>query len=409
MSEDSPRKSSGNWPFAATVAILAFVIAAFTGLAGGFIGAQMVLDDVARPSDVAPRPDSLRPNTGEPVISAAALAVPSVVNIEVTASDARSRDGELPGDHPAVPGASNGSGVAFKRAASGGTYVLTNNHVVRQASDIRVRDASGRSTKAKLIGGDSETDIAVVLVEAEIPLIELGDSRALEVGQTVIAIGSPFGLEHTVTSGVVSALGRSLPDFTDTGSNYPLVDVIQTDAAINPGNSGGALVDRNGRLVGVNTAIYSDSGASGGIGFAIPVATAIRVAEQLIAGNGVKHPFLGIVGTTVNAALVAKEALAVDEGAYVSELTKGSGAEEAGVKPGDVVTKVNGKPIRSMDDLILQVRRLQVGDRVKLELNRAGRTLNLEVEVGNKPTDFEVQSREETPTRRPGETPDKNR
>ena len=174
-----------------------------------------------------------------------------------------------------MPMKGNGSGVAYKSTSDGATYILTNNHVVEDADRLTVRDSTGKSYPAELVGRDPETDIAVVKVDAKIPVIDLGDSAKLLVGQTVVAIGSPFGLEHTVTSGVVSALGRSLPDFSNTGNAYPLVDVIQTDAAINPGNSGGALVDSRGQLVGINTAIYSDTGASGGIGFAVPVNTAV--------------------------------------------------------------------------------------------------------------------------------------
>ncbi len=206
----------------------------------------------------------------------------------------------------------------------------------------------------------------------------------------------PCAPARTETSGVISALGRSLPDFTDTGDVYPLVDVIQTDAAINPGNSGGALVDQTGGLVGINTAIYSDTGASGGIGFAVPVNTAIRVAEQLIAGDTVRHPFLGVVGTTVDSALAAEEKLTVDEGAYVSEVTAGSGADKGGVKKGDVITGLDGLPIRSMDDLILQVRRKQVGDTVRLVVVRDGKDVRLTLTVGDKPTDIGSPSEEST-------------
>jgi S1-C subfamily serine protease len=225
------------------------------------------------------------------------------------------------------------------------------------------------------------------------------------VGQSVVAIGSPFGLEHSVTAGVVSALGRSLPDFGTTSEDaYPLVDVIQTDAAINPGNSGGALVDTSGRLVGINTAIYTESGASGGIGFAVPVDTAIRVADQLIEGGEIRHPFIGLIGQTVTPELAAEEKLTVEEGAYVADIAKGSGSEKAGVKIGDVVTEVDGTEIRTMDDLILQVRRKQVGDTVSLMILRDGKTVELEVTVGDKPAEYESQNGPSTtPTATPNQ------
>jgi len=240
-----------------------------------------------------------------------------------------------------------------------------------------------------------------VKVDAKIPVIDLGDSGKLVVGQTVVAVGSPFGLEHTVTSGVISALGRSLPDFTETGNAYPLVDVIQTDAAINPGNSGGALVDSRGRLVGINTAIYSDTGANGGIGFAVPVNTAVRVANQLVAGGAIRHPFIGVIGSTVTEELVKEEKLSVTEGAYVAELAKGSGSEKAGVKVGDVITAVDGAPIRSMDDLILQIRRKKVGDEVTLTVSRDGKSTDVTVAVGDKPAEFSAPSTQPTETPKP--------
>lgn len=380
----------------------AFVTAAFAGLAGGFIGAHLVLDDGASLSPSRERVSSPTPSSEEPIVVAASAALPSVVNIEITGSESDADTSDLPGDHPSVPpSVGNGSGVAFRTGPGDGTYILTNNHVIERASSIRVRDASGESITAELIGGDAETDIAVILVKRSIPVIEVVSEDSLEVGQTVVAIGSPFGLEHTVTSGVISALGRSLPDFADSGDRYPLVDVIQTDAAINPGNSGGALVDRGGRLLGINTAIYSDTGASGGIGFAIPSQTALRVADQLISGGTVKHPFLGVVGTTVSSTLIAEEDLAVDEGAYVDEVTRGSGASEAGIRPGDVIVDVDGARIRSMDDLILQVRRKRVGDTVSIKIDRAGRSVELDVVVGDKPDDLDVPSRRGPETRTP--------
>ncbi len=301
--------------------------------------------------------------TTDPAVAASAASVPSVVNIDVSGGTASSDDPALPKDHPGVPMKGNGSGVAYKSAPGGGTYILTNNHVVEDADKMTVRDSTGKSYPAKLVGRDPETDIAVLEVDAALPAIDLGNSGELVVGQTVVAIGSPYGLEHTVTSGVVSALGRSLPDFTDSGNAYPLVDVIQTDAAINPGNSGGALVDSRGRLVGINTAIYSDSGSNGGIGFAVPVNTAVRVGNQLVKGGEISHPFIGVIGSTMTEELAAEKKLSVKEGAYVAEVAKGSGAEKAGVKVDDVVVAVDGAPIRSMDDLILQIRRKQVGRR----------------------------------------------
>ena len=347
----------------AVAVVLAFVVAAFTGASAGFFGARLAAGQGFGGITKAAKITVVPSRTTDPAVAASAASVPSVVNVDVSGDGASSGSQALPEDHPGVPMKGNGSGVAYKSSSDGGTYILTNNHVVEEADKITVRDATGKSYPAKLVGRDPETDIAVLEVDAALPAIDLGNSGDLVVGQSVVAIGSPYGLEHTVTSGVVSALGRSLPDFTDSGNAYPLVDVIQTDAAINPGNSGGALVDSRGRLVGINTAIYSDSGSNGGIGFAVPVNTAVRVGNQLVEGGEINHPFVGIIGSTLTEELAAEKKLSVKEGAYVAEVAKGSGAEKAGVKVDDVVVAVDGAPIRSMDDLILQIRRKQVGRR----------------------------------------------
>lgn len=386
----------------AIAAVVAFVVAAFAGLAGGLLGARLVVEDGLGGSAGAPRKITVVPSeTDEPVEAASAAAVPSVVNIDVAVRTSSEGNDGLPDSHPNVPETSgNGSGVAF-RTAEDGTYILTNNHVVERASRLTVRTSTGRSARAQLIGRDPETDIAVLLVKLKIPVIDTVDSSDLVVGQTVVAIGSPYGLEHSVTSGVVSAVGRSLPDFGGTADVYPLVDVIQTDAAINPGNSGGALVDRQGRLVGINTAIYSDSGASGGIGFAVPSNTAIRVADELIKSGSVKHPFLGVVGQTLTPRIAEEENIDVEEGALVSEVSKPSGAAEAGIRENDVITQVDGERVRSMDDLILQVRRKTVGDTVALTIIRDGKEMKVDVRVGDKPASVETPDGTDTETPQP--------
>jgi putative serine protease PepD len=224
-----------------------------------------------------------------------------------------------------------------------------------------------------------------VHVPAELPLIEIGDSDELLVGELVVAIGSPFGLQQSVTAGVVSAIGRSLIEPTGRAGVYPLVDVIQTDAAINPGNSGGALVDRQGNLIGINTAIFSGSGTNGGIGFAVPVNTAIRVADEIIATGSAEAPFIGISGQTVSEQLAEAEGLATDEGALVVELIEGTKAQESELQPGDVIVSYEGDPIRSMDDLILAVRQSVVGDEAVLEAYRGEDLMEITIVVGPKP------------------------
>ena len=383
-----PRRSVSPGAVVAISLAVALFTGAIAGGFGGFAGAWIAThgrDAGAATVRVVP------PETDEPVVAAAAAALPSVVNIDVSASVTSDDAESLPESHPGIPRRGNGSGVAFLSADDGGTYILTNAHVVENAETIFVTGIDRERRVAELIGADAETDIAVVKITAALSQIELGDSDAIDVGQSATAIGSPFGLSHSVTSGVISAIGRSLPGgAAGMRSIYPLVDVIQTDAAINPGNSGGALVDRAGRLIGVNTAIYSDTGASGGIGFAVPVNTAIRIAEQLIETGEAQHPFLGVVGQDVTPEFAATEGLAVDEGAYVVEPIEGTKAEEAGIESGDVIVALDGTPIRSMDDLLLQVRRNAIGERVTLEIYRGDTLIEVEMEVGIKPDRLEM-------------------
>ena len=370
-------------PFALVTAIIlaSLLVATVVGGVAG-VAASRWYDDS--------QPGALRvptvSSTDEPVAAAASLALPSVVNIDVTGSAGTD---SLPGGHPDVPVGGTGSGVAYKAAPGGGTFIITNDHVVAGADSIVVTPADGERYDATLVGTDPETDIAVVRISKQLPLIAVGDSEKLVVGQMVVAIGSPFGLQHSVSSGVVSAVHRSIIDaFSQDASvsAYPLVDVIQTDAAINPGNSGGALVDREGRLVGIDSAIYSDSGASAGVGFAIPQRTALRIADELIAGKKATHPFLGIQGMDLSPEEAKRLGLAKAEGAQIESVVPGTGAQSAGLKPDDVVTALDGRPVRTMNDLILGVRRTLVGDQVKLTVWRAGAQITVDMTVGDKPS-----------------------
>lgn len=357
--------------------VIAAVVGALSGL-GGFAVAQWM----ARPASVR----VVEGVTDEPVAAAAAAALPSVVNLDVEDRPNGGDSSLLPTGHPDIPMQSQGSGVAYKSAPGGGTYVITNEHVVVDAAKVVVTLPGGSPADATVVGTDADTDIAVVRVKEKIPLIGVADSSKLVVGQTVVAIGSPFGLERSVSSGVVSGLHRSLPDSSDADKGfYPLVDVIQTDAAINPGNSGGPLVDTQGRLVGVNAAIYSDSGESAGVGFAIPSNTVRRIADELIGGGKTTHPYLGIIGETLTAAEAKNRKLDITSGALVVDLTPGSGAAKAGIEKGDVVVTFEGKPVRSMDDLMLFVRGVRVGQSVTLGIVRDGRERPVEVRVGDKP------------------------
>lgn len=388
----APSERRGPLRIGCIAASVAFLVATFAGLAAGFVGAR-VADMTGLDIGGGERTITvIEGETEEAVAAVAAVAVPSVVNIDVTATrtvDAEAQ-GDLPEGHPGVPIVGNGSGVAYRADEAEGTYILTNDHVVKDASRIVVTDATGERHDGEVVGTDRNTDIAVVHIDGVLPTIEIGSSDDLVVGQLVVAIGSPFGLQQSVTAGVVSALGRSLPDSSAEEGVYPLVNVVQTDAPINPGNSGGALLDRQGLLVGINTAIFSESGVNEGIGFAVPVDTATRVADEIIESGFAQAPFLGIVGLTVTETLVAEEDLPTTEGALVVEVAEGTEAEKSGITTDDIIVSFNGTPIRSMDDLILVVRQSAVGDVVTLGLWRQGELIEVEMTVGVKPEDMDL-------------------
>jgi len=382
---EPPSSPGSGFKIGCISAIVSLLVASIVGITAGFAGGWWAASYTGGGQQTV---TVIEGETEEVVAAAAAVALPSVVNIDIAGATGADEDGELPEGHPGVPVFGNASGVAFLEAPDGGTYILTNHHVIDGADDIVVTDITGDRYSADVIGTDENTDIGVIYVDAIIPTIELGDSDPLVPGQLVVAIGSPFGLAQSVSSGVVSALNRSLPQSTDSEGVYPLVDVIQTDAAINPGNSGGALVDRMGRLVGINTAIYSNDGANAGIGFAVPEAVAIRVAEEIIATGSAQAPFLGIIGQTVTSTLAEEEGLPVDEGALVIEVTAGTKAADAGLAPDDLIVGYGDSVIRSMDDLILEVRRTAVGDEVALSLYRDGELIDVRIEVGAKPDEL---------------------
>jgi Do/DeqQ family serine protease len=257
-----------------------------------------------------------------------------------------------------------GSGVIVD---AGRGLIITNAHVVANAEQITIKLRDGRKLDAKRVGVDAETDVAVIQVPAGgLTALALGDSDGLKVGDFVVAIGNPFGLDQTVTSGIVSALGRSGLGI----EGYE--EFIQTDASINPGNSGGALVDLQGRLVGINTAIFSQSGGSIGIGFAIPINMARQVMEQLAQHGEVKRGQLGVQLQDLDPDLAEAFDLNEQEGAVVVNVIEGSPAAKAGLKAGDLVVAVNGRPVRNASDLRNRVGLLRIGDKITLEVLRKG-------------------------------------
>lgn len=292
-----------------------------------------------------------------------------------------------------------GSGVVLSEDG----YILTNYHVVEGAEALKVT-VEGAEYDAKVVGSDPSSDLAVVKADGASGLraIELGDSDNLTIGEWVMSIGSPFGLEQSVATGIVSATSRSqIMDSSEqdpygmgqgSGTTTIYANLIQTDAAINPGNSGGALVDAEGKLIGINTLITSYSGNYSGVGFAIPVNYAVNIAQQIIDGKTPTHAQLGVSLSTVTAQNAQRYGLPVESGAYIAAVAADSGAAEAGLQEGDIVTKFDGKAVESASDLMLDVRSKNPGDTVTLEVNRNGETQEVQVTLGS---DEETQRQEQ--------------
>ncbi len=284
------------------------------------------------------------------------------------------------GDQSQQPQSGLGSGVIVSPSG----FVLTNNHVVEGADDIEVTLNDGRKAKAKIIGTDPDTDLALLKIDLDkLPVIVLGNAESMQVGDQVLAIGNPFGLGQTVSAGIVSALGRNQLGI-NTFENF-----IQTDAAINPGNSGGALVDVSGNLLGINTAIYSRSGGSMGIGFAIPVSTARMVMDGLVKDGQVTRGWIGVEPQELTQELaetfnlkMGKDAL---RGIIITGVLQGAPAAKAGIQPGDVITQVAGKTVGTVPELLANVAALKPGTSAKFSVRRADKTLELDVTPAPRP------------------------
>lgn len=270
-----------------------------------------------------------------------------------------------------------GSGVVVSPEG----YILTNFHVVDGADEIEVASNDGHKYKATVVGSDPESDLAVLRIPTDhkLPVITFGNSDSLRVGDTVLAIGNPFGVGQTVTSGIVSALGRSHLGI-NTFENF-----IQTDAAINPGNSGGALIDTNGTLIGINTAIYSQSGGSMGIGFAIPVSLARTVMEQIIKNGSVTRGWIGVEMQEITPELAESFKLPNTQGALIAGVMRGAPADRAGIKPGDVLLDIAGKPVQDAQAMLGMVATLEPGKVTRLKLRRAGQDITADVTIGKRP------------------------
>lgn len=318
---------------------------------------------------------------------AAGKAMPSVVNI-FTTKEAKQRPHPFNDDPLFKRFFGDGLGAQDERQFSLGSgvivstegYILTNNHVIEAADEIEVALADGRKVPAKLVGTDPETDLAVIKINLKnLPAITLGQLENTQVGDVVLAIGNPFGVGQTVTMGIVSALGRNHLGI-NTFENF-----IQTDAAINPGNSGGALIDTHGNLLGINTAIYSRSGGSLGIGFAIPSSTVKTVMEAIIKNGQVVRGWIGVEPQDITPELAENFRLEKSSGTIIAGVLKGGPADKAGIKPGDILLSVANRPVTDTISMLNLIAQLTPGEKVRLNVLRKSRELPLDIVVGKRP------------------------
>lgn len=318
--------------------------------------------------------------TADLAVAVAQKVLPSVVNITVMQQGVNQNTGE-----EGLQEAGLGSGVIIRKDG----YILTNYHVIAGADEIVVRLGGADEEVAEVVGTDPSSDLAVVKIDGSYTPIEVAASEDVKVGEWVMALGSPFGLERTVTTGIVSALQRSdIAQDQSAGTLTLYTNLIQTDAAINPGNSGGALVDAQGKLIGITSLIESPSGQSGGgaqsagVGFAIPSDYAMYIAEQLISTGKATHPFMGISTQTVDQTTASQD-LPVNAGAAVTSVSENSPAEKAGIRVNDIITKIGDQDIMGVEDVFAAVRSHRVGDEVDVVLVRGTETMTIKVTLGS--------------------------
>ncbi len=375
-------------PAAALLLLAAGALAAFAVSAvDRDAAADLVLPDSAHAATAPAAADAPRSYA-----DLAALVMPGVVNISTDKvvempdwhpmlNDPMFRrffgDPEAPGQQEQIE-RSLGSGVII----SGDGYILTSNHVIERASKIRVLFGDSKELEAKIIGQDERTDVALIKVETDeaLPFLRIGDSDALRIGDQVMAVGNPFGVGQTVTLGIVSAVGRSI-------GLIDYEDFIQTDASINPGNSGGALVDMNGALVGINTAILSRSGGSQGVGFAIPSNMAVTIKDMLVEHGKVQRAWLGVITAEVDQTMAEALGMKSPRGVLVSTVNEGTPAAKAGLQENDVILLVDGQAVNSISDLRNTISLSGVGHDAKLQVLRDGRERQVTVTLGELPED----------------------
>ncbi len=369
--------------FSQTVTVLVAAYFVVATLQPGWLGQGTVRSGAGIALIEAPASTATasQPATGS-FSAAARKAAPAVVSINTSKAVRHPRSNDPwfqfffgdQGNQQAQAGL--GSGVII----SPDGYILTNNHVVEGADEIEVTLTDSRRARARVIGTDPDTDLAILKIELDkLPVIVLGNSDALDVGDQVLAIGNPFGVGQTVTSGIVSALGR-----TQLGINT-FENFIQTDAAINPGNSGGALVDVNGNLMGINTAIYSRSGGSMGIGFAIPVSTARLVLDGIVKDGQVTRGWIGVEPNELSPELAETFGVKASEGVIITGVLQDGPAAQAGMRPGDVIVKVDGKAVGNVSELLTAVAALKPGTATPFNVQRTDAMVELKITPGLRP------------------------
>lgn len=358
---------------AAAVVLLALALSGvFWALSGG--GAAQV----SRPAQAQEEGDESATTEvpeGEAVAEVAAEVGPSTVQVNVTGVR-QTPFGEQQGE-------GIGSGVIYRQDG----YVVTNAHVVEGASEVEIAFADGSTSSGEVVGDDPATDLAVIRTDRrDLPAATFGDSSALVPGQLAVAIGSPSGFQSTVTSGVVSGVGREIPaEYTGGSQESALVDLIQTDAPISPGNSGGALADRGGEVIGINVAYLPSETGAVSIGFAIPASTAISVADQLIETGEATQPYLGVQLSDLSAETAGRfDTQRAESGALIAEVTPGGPASGTDLRAGDVVTAIDGEPVRDSGDLLGALRGRKPGDTVELTVARGEEGLSIEVRLGER-------------------------
>ncbi|MBS0405507.1 MAG: trypsin-like peptidase domain-containing protein [Proteobacteria bacterium] len=343
------------------------------GPVSGSTGTISILEAPATPAGTSAPLDSLR--------AAVQKAAPAVVSINTSTTTRNPQSGDpwfrfFFGDRGEQQQSGLGSGVIMSPEG----YILTNNHVVEGADAIEVVLPDARSAVAKVIGTDPESDLAVLKINLDkLPVMVLGNSDQMQVGDRVLAIGNPFGVGQTVTSGIVSALGRNQLGI-NTFENF-----IQTDAAINPGNSGGALTDVYGNLMGINTAIYSRTGGSLGIGFAIPVSTAKQVMESIVKNGQVVRGWIGVEPGELTPELAQTFGVPSERGVIITGVLGGGPAAQAGIRPGDVITAVGGQPVRTVSELLTRISALPPGQAVAFAVQRRSDSVQVSVTPAQRP------------------------